>query len=107
MSRGHVFDRPAASPNLIPARPIDLVEPMPENVAFGTGPLGLAVARRLAAEGKQVRLVNRSGKAPAPQGSEVVAADATDMILDARGYQQRLTVINCASSVAPGCDFRT
>jgi hypothetical protein len=66
---GHVLDRPAASPNLIPARPIDLVEPMPENVVFGTGQLGLAVARHLAAEGKQVRLVNRSGKAAYPTGA--------------------------------------
>jgi len=36
---------------------------MPENVIFGTGPLGLAVARRLVSSGKGVRLVNRSGRA--------------------------------------------
>ena len=30
---------------------------MPENVIFGTGPLGLAVARRLSVAGAEVRLV--------------------------------------------------
>ena len=47
---------------------------MPENVIFGAGPLGVAVARRLVSSGKTVRLVNRSGAAQAPTGAEVFAA---------------------------------
>ena len=37
------------------------------HVVFGTGPVGLAVMRELHAQGKRVRLVNRSGTAAAPQ----------------------------------------
>ena len=70
---------------------------MPENVIFGTGPLGLAVARHLAAAGKQVRLVNRSGKAPAPQGAEVVAADATDLAASRMVCQGAHVVYHCAT----------
>jgi len=70
---------------------------MPENVVFGTGPLGLAVARRLAAEGKQVRIVNRSGKAPAPQGAEVVAADATDIAASRTVCEGATVVYHCAT----------
>lgn len=47
------------------------------NVVLGTGPVGLAVARELSARGRRVRMVNRSGRAEAPQGVEVVAADLT------------------------------
>jgi len=51
---------------------------MPElHVIFGTGPLGKWTARALVAMGKQVRMVNRSGKASGlPSGIEVVAGDA-------------------------------
>lgn len=45
------------------------------HVIFGTGPLGKAVMRALVADGKPVRMVNRSGRAEAPAGVEVVAAD--------------------------------
>lgn len=50
------------------------------NVIFGTGPLGLAVMDELVAQGKQVTLVNRSGKAPEtlPGGVKLVAGDATN-----------------------------
>ena len=44
---------------------------------FGTGPLGLAVARRLVSTGAQVRMVNRSGRATTPDGAEVVYHCAT------------------------------
>jgi len=71
---------------------------MPENVVFGTGPLGLAVARRLAAAGKQVCLVNRSGHAPAaPQGVEVVAADATDVPASRAVCDGAAVVYHCAT----------
>jgi nucleoside-diphosphate-sugar epimerase len=48
------------------------------HVVFGSGPLGMATARALAADGKQVRVVNRSGSAAAPAGVEVVRGDAAD-----------------------------
>jgi len=70
---------------------------MPENVIFGTGPLGLAVARRLASSGKGVRLVNRSGTAQGPPGAEVFAADATDPAAVHRACQGARAVFHCAT----------
>jgi nucleoside-diphosphate-sugar epimerase len=70
---------------------------MPRNVIFGTGPLGLAVARHLAAAGEQVRLVNRSGNAAAPQGVEVVAADATDLAASRKVCEGANVVYHCAT----------
>ena len=70
---------------------------MPENVIFGAGALGLAVARRLAASGKGVRLVNRSGKAPAPSGAEVFAADATDPAAARRACEGASVVFHSAT----------
>lgn len=70
---------------------------MPENVIFGTGPLGLAVARRLASSGKGMRLVNRSGKAQAPGGAEVVAADASDPAAARRACEGTRIVFHCAT----------
>lgn len=46
------------------------------HVIFGTGPLGKAIMRELLARNKQVRMVNRSGKAEVPPNVEVVATDA-------------------------------
>ena len=68
-----------------------------ENVIFGTGPLGLAVAARLVASGQRVRLVNRSGKADAPQGVEVVAADVTDPGAARKVCEGAAVVFHCAS----------
>ena len=48
------------------------------HVIFGTGPVGLAVMDALVAQDKQVRLVNRSGRADVPAGIEIVAGDASD-----------------------------
>lgn len=48
------------------------------HVIFGTGPVGLAVMDELLTQGKQVRLVNRSGRASVPAGVEVMAGDAAD-----------------------------
>ena len=47
-------------------------------VVGGSGATGRVVARELAARKKQVRVVNRSGRANVPEGVGVVAADATD-----------------------------
>jgi nucleoside-diphosphate-sugar epimerase len=59
--------------------------------------LGLAVARHLVAAGKQVRLVNRSGNAPTPQGAEVVAADATDLAASRKVCEGAAVVYHCAT----------
>lgn len=48
------------------------------HVIFGTGPAGSTLAEQLVAAGKQVRAVNRSGKAKLPPQVEVVAADMLD-----------------------------
>jgi nucleoside-diphosphate-sugar epimerase len=68
-----------------------------DHVVFGTGPLGLAVAGRLTSSGQRVRLVNRSGKAAAPQGVEVVAADVTDPAAARRVCEGAAFVFHCAS----------
>src|ERR1700693_6320399 len=70
---------------------------MAVNVIFGTGPLGHAVARWLASTGAQVRMVNRSGKAHAPTGAEVVAADATDPAASRRACEGAEVVYHCAT----------
>jgi nucleoside-diphosphate-sugar epimerase len=74
-----------------------LVPPIIENVVFGTGPLGLAVAARLVASGQRVRLVNRSGKADAPPGVEVVAADVTEPAAARKVCEGAAVVFHCAS----------
>jgi len=71
---------------------------MAENVIFGTGPLGLAVARRLVSSGAAVRLVNRSGKADAPPGAEVMSADATDPSASRRACEGAAVVYHCATA---------
>ncbi len=48
-------------------------------VVGASGSTGCVVTRELAARGKRVRAVNRSGRAPVPDGVEVLAADATDL----------------------------
>jgi nucleoside-diphosphate-sugar epimerase len=68
-----------------------------DNVVFGTGPLGLAVAGRLVSSGQRVRLVNRSGKADAPQEVEVVAADVTDPAAARKVCEGAAVVFHCAS----------
>jgi nucleoside-diphosphate-sugar epimerase len=68
-----------------------------DNVVFGTGPLGLAVAGRLMSSGQRVRVVNRTGKADAPQGVEVVAANVTDPAAARRVCEGAAVVFHCAS----------
>jgi len=47
------------------------------HVVFGTGAIGMALIEELNREGKNVRAVNRSGRARASDGVEVVGGDAT------------------------------
>ncbi len=73
---------------------------MPANVIFGTGPLGLAVSRRLVSSGQQVRLVNRSGSGTAdiPQGAELAQADAADPTASRRVCEGAAVVYHCATA---------
>ena len=73
------------------------MQPNDGNVVFGTGPLGIAVAGRLVSSGQRVRLVNRSGKADAPQGVDVVAADVTDPVAARKVCEGATVVFHCAS----------
>jgi nucleoside-diphosphate-sugar epimerase len=50
----------------------------PGHIIFGTGAIGLATMDALRARGETVRMVNRSGHAPVPEGVEVVGGEASD-----------------------------
>ena len=65
------------------------------NVILGSGPIGLAVARQLSSQGKPVRIVNRSGRAAAPEGVEVVAADVMDERSRTAAVEGSTAVFNC------------
>lgn len=49
------------------------------HVVFGTGTIGLALVEELTRLGVPVRVVNRSGSAPVPEGVEVVTGDASNV----------------------------
>ena len=68
------------------------------HVIFGSGPLGQAVMRELVQRGKQVRLVNRSGKAPQNgyAGVQVMAGDAYNLDFTRRACQEAAVVYQCA-----------
>ncbi len=51
---------------------------MTDHVIFGTGPVGVAVAARLRADGQPVRMVSRGGGRELPDGVEVMSGDASD-----------------------------
>lgn len=48
------------------------------HVIFGAGPVGRSIMDVLVAQGKRVRMVNRSGKLNVPAGVEVCAGEASD-----------------------------
>jgi len=74
------------------------------NVIFGTGPLGQAVAVALTARGEEVRLVNRSGRAPGGlSGTEVVAGDLSDKDSARRAAGGGSVLYHCAG--APYTDW--
>ncbi len=64
------------------------------HVVFGTGPIGLAVADELIRGGKNVRMVNRSGRAAVPDGVEVVGGDAADPAFARRASAGAVVVYN-------------
>src|SRR5215471_1943625 len=73
------------------------------HVIFGTGPVGLAVMRELLAQGKRVRLVNRSGTAAAPKSVEVVQANAADPDSTRQVCRDATVVYHCVN--APYTDW--
>jgi nucleoside-diphosphate-sugar epimerase len=73
------------------------------HVVFGTGPVGLAVMRELLAQGKHVRMVNRSGNAAVPQSVEVVKANAADPASTRQVCRDATVVYNCIG--APYTDW--
>jgi nucleoside-diphosphate-sugar epimerase len=67
------------------------------HVIFGTGPLGKWTARELVKLGKQVRLINRSGKADGlPEGAEIAAGDAFDAARNIELTRGATAVYQCA-----------
>ena len=73
-------------------------------VMGASGGIGSAVTRRLAEGGHAVRAVNRSGKMEAPEGVEIVAADATDPASTRQACQGAAVVYNCVHP-APGEEY--
>ena len=65
------------------------------HVIFGAGPVGSGTARRLAAAGRQVRVVTRSGSGP--EGVERVAADAADPDAVAKVTTGADVIYNCVN----------
>lgn len=67
------------------------------HVIFGTGPVGLAVMDELLSRGKQVRVVNRSGRASVPEGVQIVAGDATDVAFTRQVCSGAAVVYQCSN----------
>jgi len=67
------------------------------HVIFGTGPVGITLAEQLSVAGKQVRLVNRSGRGQAPAGVDLVAGDALQEDVVRNLCQGAATVYHCAN----------
>jgi nucleoside-diphosphate-sugar epimerase len=70
---------------------------MSMHVITGAGPVGSAVAVRLARQGERVRVITRSGTGPAGDGIETIAADATDTERLAALAKGAAALYNCAS----------
>jgi nucleoside-diphosphate-sugar epimerase len=73
-----------------------------KHVIFGNGPLGAATARSLAAAGREVRMVSRSGRAPADLARDLVGVGATGFstaIADARDPEAVAAVTADASYI--------
>jgi nucleoside-diphosphate-sugar epimerase len=68
------------------------------NIVFGTGPLGLWVAQVLAEQGKQVTVVNRSGKVAnkISEQIKVIAGDANDSSVVYKICKGADSVFHCA-----------
>lgn len=71
------------------------------HVIFGTGPAGITLAAVLAAQGKPVRCVNRSGRADVPDGVAVVAGNLLDVEQVRALCADAAVVYNCANVPYP------
>jgi nucleoside-diphosphate-sugar epimerase len=68
------------------------------HVVFGTGALGLAVARAMVQRGARVRMVNRTGASlHAPNGVEMISADAYDSSQARAACEGAEVVYQCAA----------
>jgi nucleoside-diphosphate-sugar epimerase len=67
------------------------------HAVLGTGPLGLAVARHLAARGDLVRAANRAGRADLPDSIEVVSANVAEAADATRACVGAAVVYHCAN----------
>lgn len=67
------------------------------HVIVGAGPVGSALAARLAADGHRVRVLTRSGVGPRVAGVESIAADAADAGALARAATGADAIYNCAN----------
>jgi nucleoside-diphosphate-sugar epimerase len=65
-------------------------------VVGATGATGRVIVRQLAAKGKRVRAINRSGRADGARGVEAVAADATDPASMREACRGAAVVYHCA-----------
>lgn len=63
----------------------------------GAGPVGTALAARLAREGHRVRLISRSGRDPRLEGVEALAADASDPAGLSALAEGAEAIYNCAN----------
>ncbi|MFT4087898.1 MAG: NAD-dependent epimerase/dehydratase family protein [Gordonia sp. (in: high G+C Gram-positive bacteria)] len=66
------------------------------HVVIGAGPVGTALATRLVADGRRVRLLSRSGRAAAT-GAESAAVDASDPDALSRHAAGAAAIYNCAN----------
>jgi nucleoside-diphosphate-sugar epimerase len=65
-------------------------------VVGSSGATGRVIVRELAARGKRVRAINRSGRAPVPEGVEALAADATNPAGMREACRGAAVVYHCA-----------
>jgi nucleoside-diphosphate-sugar epimerase len=64
---------------------------------IGAGPVGSSIARRLAAQGDQVRVLTRSGRGPSHPGIELITGDAHAAADLARAAAGAATLFNCVN----------
>ena len=64
-------------------------------VVLGAGPVGRELVQRLVDDGRDVRVVTRSGSASVPAGVEVVSADISDGHAAATACQDASVVYGC------------
>ncbi len=65
------------------------------HVVFGTGAIGLGLIDALSGRGLEVRAVNRSGHAPAPDSVTVIGADASDAEAAIEAARDAAVVYQC------------